>query len=113
MDIGAVHTSETTSSSGKLPQDAIAGQPIVNGQSITMELDTGSAVYIVPASILKGLFNDLELQWTKIHQRTYSGQQLRTLGKPKFDVQINGQRVQDYLYVVDTSRPPLFGRHIE
>ena len=105
-----VHTSETTTSTGKLPKDAIAVNPIVNGQSITMELDTGSAVSIIPASIFKDIFNDLELQPTKIQLRTYSGQQLRTLGKAKVDVQINGQRAQDDLYVVDTSGPPLFGR---
>ena len=54
MDLGAFHTSETTTSTGKLPKDAIAVTPIVNGRSITMELDTGSAVSIIPASIIEG-----------------------------------------------------------
>ena len=110
VDIAAVHTSETTMNTGKLPKDAIAVNPIVNGQSITMELDTGSPVSIVPVSIFKDLVNDLELQPTKIQLRTYSGQRLRTLGKARVDVQVSGQRAQDDLYVVDTSGPPLFSR---
>ena len=59
MGIAAVHTSENTTSTGKLPKDAIAVNPIVKGQSLTMKLDTGSVVSIIPASIFKDLFNEL------------------------------------------------------
>ena len=75
-----------------------------------MELDTGSAVSIVPVSTFNEIFPDIELLPTSMQLRTYSGDQLRALGKAKVEIECNGQRAQDDLYIVDTTGPPLFGR---
>ena len=108
-DIAALRTSESPSA-GKFPKDAIKVTPTVNGQKLTIELDTGSAVSIVPVSTFNEIFPDIELLPTSMQLRTYSGDRLRTLGKAKVEIECNGQRAQDDLYIVDTTGPPLFGR---
>ena len=103
LEIAALDTEKT-------PKDAIWVSPRINGTKVTMELDTGSAVSVIPVSIFKKQFPKTKLQPTPVHLRTYCGNRLRTLGKTTVAIELNGQKAQDDVYIVDSTGPPLFGR---
>ena len=54
-----------------------------------MELDTGSAVSVIPVSTFKKQFPKTKLQPTPVHLRTYCGNRLRTLGKTTVAIELN------------------------
>ena len=91
-DIAALRTSETASS-GQFPKDAIRITPTNNGQKLTVELleqlDTGSAVSIIPISTSNEIFQDANLQPTSMQPQTYRRDRLRTPGKAKVDIKCN------------------------
>ena len=103
LEIAALDTEKT-------PKDAIWVSPRINGTKVTMELDTGSAVSVIPVSTFKKQFPKTNLQPTPVHLRTYCGNRLRTLGKTTVAIELNGQKAQDDVYIVDSTGPPLFGR---
>ena len=103
LEIAALDTEKT-------PKDAIWVSPRINGTKVTMELDTGSAVSVIPVSTFKKQFPKTKLQPTPVHLRTYCGNRLRTLGKTTVAIELNGQKAQDDVYIVDSTGPPLFGR---
>ena len=49
---------------------------LVDGKSLTMELDTGAAITIVSEKQYKGLFSHLPLKESQALLKTYSGEQL-------------------------------------
>ena len=72
-----------------------------------MELDTGSALTILPAGMFHEHF-DLPLQPTML--KPYAGDRLRPKGVFRAHVCYNGQEFEADAYVVDSDGPALFGR---
>ena len=83
--------------------------PKVNGCQLQMELDTGSALTILPASMFHEHF-DLPLQPTSTMLKPYAGDHLRPKGVFRAHVCYNGQEFEADAYVVDSDGPALFGR---
>ena len=85
-------------------------EPSINGRSLKMELDTGSALSIIPLRLYSAHFADLELSPSSVVLKTYTGERVRPTGALDVTVECNEQKVQAQLLVVDTCGPPLFGR---
>ena len=85
-------------------------EPSINGRSLKMELDTGSALSIIPLRLYSAHFTDLELSPSSVVLKTYTGERVRPTGALDVTVECNEQKVQAQLLVVDTCGPPLFGR---
>ena len=81
----------------------------VNGCQLQMELDTDSALTILPASMFHEHF-DLSLQSTSTMLKPYAGDRLRPKGVFRAHVCYNGQEFEADTYVVDSDGPALFGR---
>ena len=52
---------------------------LLEGKKVSMEIDTGSAVSIISEREYNNLLKDLKLRLTRIHLKTYSGEQLPLL----------------------------------
>ena len=74
-----------------------------------MELDTGSALTILPASMFHAHF-DLPQQPTSTMLRPSAGDCLRPMGAFRAHVGYNGQEFEADVYVVNSDGPALFGR---
>ena len=90
--------------------DVIWVTPKVNGQTLKMELDTGSAVSILPNQKCKEMFLNTPLVTTEAILKTYSGEKIAPEGKLHFRVEYNNQVKDVTLYVVKTRGPALFRR---
>ncbi|KAK3738182.1 hypothetical protein QZH41_019573 [Actinostola sp. cb2023] len=66
--------------------------PKVDKEVIKMELDTGSAVTVLPAWKYKELWNDRPLKDTDVILRTYSGERIKPAGKATVQVEYGDQR---------------------
>ena len=78
-----------------------------------MELDTGSAISVIPIKIYKELFSHKPFSVTKLIQaklKTYSGQKIRPAGIINVHVNYEGQEHNLDLFVVKNDSPSLFGR---
>ena len=84
--------------------------PKINGHTLKMELDTGSATFILPLQKYKEMFADTPLVDTKAILKTYLGEKIRPEGKLLVCVEHNNQVKNLTLYVVETRGPALFGR---
>ncbi|XP_033729471.1 uncharacterized protein K02A2.6-like [Pecten maximus] len=96
-----------------LNSDVIWVNPEVNGKLISMELDTGSPVTIVPASVYRKHFKDHELETTTLKLKTYAGDTINPLGLLQARVKLNGQTAVLPIHVVSDKckGPPLLGRN--
>ena len=74
-----------------------------------MELDTGSALTILPSSMFQAHF-DLPLQPTSTMMKPYAGDRLWPKGVFRAHVCYNGQKFEADAYVPDADGPALFGR---
>ena len=83
--------------------------PKVNGCQLQMELDTGSALTILPASMFHEHF-ELPLQPPSTKLKPYAGDRLRPKGVFRAHVCYNGQGFEADAYVVDSDGSALFGR---
>ncbi len=83
---------------------------LVNGQPLTMEVDTGAGVSIAPESLMETLQPPVELQKTNIVLKTYTGQPVPVRGSISVDVDYGEQHVRNLkLLVVKGSGPSLLG----
>ena len=57
-------------------------EPSINGRSLKMELDTGSALSIIPLRLYSAHFADLELSPSSVVLKTYTGERVRPTGVP-------------------------------
>ena len=83
----------------------------VEGKPLKMELDTGSAVSIIPHNLYREKFHDKPLQETKLMLKTYTGENIFPAGVLKVNVEYKDQQplLLD-LYVVKNKGPVLMGR---
>ena len=84
--------------------------PEVQGRVVKMELDTGSAVSVLPYKQYKEHFGHVKLAKSLVTLKTYTGQKITPKGKMKCIVKFKGQEEELTLQVVETPGPALFGR---
>ena len=107
----ALHNVGTNQRHSEKPRnDPIWVHPTLNGTSIPMELDTGSALSILPLRVYNEHFASTELQPTSTVLKPYSGHRLYPKGVLRVRVAYNNQHVEGNVYVVETDGPALFGR---
>ena len=83
----------------------------VNGQPLTMEVDTGAAVSLAPESAVASLLTHSTLQPTGVILKTYTGEQIPVKGTMTVDVKYGQQHHKNLkLLVVSGSGPCLMGR---
>ena len=75
-----------------------------------MELDTGSAVSVIPIRIYKELFHHKPLSVTNARHKTYSGQTIIPAGIINVSVNYEGQEHNLNSFIVKNDCPSLFGR---
>ena len=92
------------------PPAPIFADAKVHGQTLRFEVDTGAGVSILPAALYTRKFADQPLQPCRLRLTTYNGETLHSQGVMCVPVEINGQRADAELYVVDCEGPPLLGR---
>ena len=81
--------------------------PKIEGTPLRMELDTGSAVSVVPFQLYRAKFSHIKLQRSQTTLRTYTGGKLYPKGKINCRVSLDGQTRQ--LEVIESPGPALFG----
>ncbi|XP_065176516.1 uncharacterized protein K02A2.6-like [Sycon ciliatum] len=96
-------------SSGKPPAPLTITAQIA-GQELSMEVDTGAGVSVLPAATYVHLFSKHPLRPAKLVLQAYNGESLRSQGVLRLPVTINGQQAEAELYVVDCEGPALLGR---
>ena len=90
--------------------DIISVTPKIEGKYLKMELDTGSAISVIPIRIYKELFHHKPLSATNTILKTYSGQTITPAGIINVSVNYEGQEHKLVLFVVKNDSPSLFGR---
>ncbi|XP_028656990.1 uncharacterized protein K02A2.6-like [Erpetoichthys calabaricus] len=84
--------------------------PKVEGVTLKMELDTGSALSIISEKDYKEKFPNVKLKGTSVILKTYTGEKIAPIGKLKVTVVYESQRHLLDLYVLSRGGVPLFGR---
>ena len=90
--------------------DIISVTPKIEKKYLKMELDTGSAISVIPIRIYKELFHHKPLSVTNTILKTYSGQTITAAGIINVSVNYEGQEHNLDLFVVKNDSPTLFGR---
>ena len=90
---------------------ALTVSMMVEGERITMQIDTGAAVTVISKELYQEKFKHLPLQPTKMILRTYSGEKLELLGKILVHVQYGDHSAEVPLVVVNGVKPALLGRN--
>ena len=86
--------------------------PSINGQEVSMELDTGAAISVINEVTYKTILaQQPPLKKSSVNLHTYSGEQLEVLGQLQVTVHHNDQTVSLPLIVLRGSGPNLFGRN--
>lgn len=84
--------------------------PEVDGKPLQMELDTGSAVSVIPYSKYSSMYKTAKLHPTSTTLKTYTGEKIKPEGMMKVQVKYKEEIHQLNLYVVNTQGPALLGR---
>jgi hypothetical protein len=84
--------------------------PLLDGNAVRMQLDTGAAIYLLSEAIYKEKLHHLILQPTKMTLKTYTGELVPVRGSVIVTVELNKQKVKLPLYIVKGNHPALLGR---
>ncbi|CAG2213598.1 unnamed protein product [Mytilus edulis] len=82
----------------------------IDNKSVEMEVDTGSALSIIPKKEFDQMFPNRKLDSTDVILRTFSGEKFKPLGVTAVNVNYNDQSEVLSLYVVQKGGGILFGR---
>ena len=82
----------------------------MDGKSVKMEVDTGSAISVIPKKKFDEIFLKRKLKSTDIILRTFSGEKLTPMGVTYIQVKHNNKMERLPLYVVQKGVAILFGR---
>ncbi|XP_040066694.1 uncharacterized protein LOC120840306 [Ixodes scapularis] len=85
-------------------------KPRVEGQTLEMEMDTGSKYSLLPKALYEKHLLHVPLQATPVLFKTLTGETFSPEGVATTEVTFGKSTGQLQLYVVDTPGPPLFGR---
>ena len=91
-------------------KSAIIVLPTVNSVVLPMELDTRSAISMIPVDVYQSKFANCQLQPSNKVLCSFTGESVPCKGMFKVNVQYNSHNVDLVLYVVRDSRHILFGR---
>lgn len=83
----------------------------VDGQPLTMEVDTGAALSLISEKTYKKMFPEVCLQKSNTVLRTYTEERMTVLGEMQVEVQYGQQREHLDLIVVAGEGPSLLGRN--
>ena len=87
---------------------------VIDGATLLMEIDTGSALTLISQTTFSALWpqgKSPHLESTSIRLRTYSGEELRVVGRAVVGVRCGGQVEEELgLVVVGGNGPSLLGR---
>ena len=89
---------------------AIIVHPTVNNVVLAMEVDTGSAVSMIPVHVYESQFSNCQLQPSNKVFRSFAGESVPWKGMFRVHVQYKTDSVDMCWYVVPGSRHVLFGR---
>ncbi|CAG2256061.1 unnamed protein product [Mytilus edulis] len=106
--IASLETFEINNS--KSSKDVMWLKPTVEGVTLKMELDTGSAVSVISQADFSKRLGHVKLIEATIILQTYSGESIKPLGCANVKVHYKGETHALPLYVVPKGGPPLFGR---
>ena len=84
--------------------------PEVQGKPLQMELDTGSAVSVLPLHQYNSMFKSSKLHPTTTVLKTYTGEKIQSKGVMNVEVKYKENKQKLSLYVAETKGPALFGR---
>lgn len=82
----------------------------LDGNPVSLELDTGAAVTIVSEGIYKAYLKHLPMQKSSVKLKDYGGERVPILGEVKVPVVYGNQRHNLPLRVVQGNKPSLLGR---
>jgi len=82
----------------------------INGQSVTMEIDTGAAVTVMSQECWEARFAGLTLEQPTLCLRTYTAEKMTVLGETSVLVRYGKYKGTHKLYVVEGKGPTLLGR---
>ena len=82
----------------------------LEGQPVTMEVDTGAAVSIISKKTHASLFPRAPLHTPKVQLRTYTSDPIHVVGQMTVEVKYQDYTGQHDLYVVAGNGPSLIGR---
>ena len=99
----------------KVGSEARSAHPItvdmvVNGKTLSMELDTGAAVSIISEQTRRSTFPDTPLRKSTSVLRTYTGEPMTVVGEMEVQVNYGAQSHNLLLLVVAGKGPSLVGR---
>ena len=83
----------------------------VDGQSVTMEVDTGAAVSLMSEVTFKELWADRSVDPSTVRLCSYSGEAIPVVGKAEVTISYKKQVAKVPLVVVKGEGPSLFGRN--
>ena len=84
-------------------------QVILNGKSIKFVVDTGSPFTVIPFSFYQKYFNDIPLRQSKRKLYSYDGYELKIKGFIEINTEIDTDKRNVPVLVIDTGGPPLLG----
>ena len=76
-----------------------------------MELDTGSAVSVMPMDMFQKYLCDVELKPTNTILKTYTGESVTPVGKAQIHVKLQKQRKVLQLFIVKEGKMPYLANH--
>uniref|UniRef100_A0A1I8HYJ3 Phosphorylase b kinase regulatory subunit n=1 Tax=Macrostomum lignano TaxID=282301 RepID=A0A1I8HYJ3_9PLAT len=88
----------------------LAVELLLQGKPCRFEVDTGSALTVIPKSLQEDVLPGLRLSPTSTVLRTYTGESFRPIGQAEVAVQHNGQDRRLTLLVVEQGDVALLGR---
>ena len=94
-----------------LGKDAIEVTVKIDNKLTSMELDIGASVSLISADTFNKLWPGRQLKQSDTTLRTYSREQIKTLGSIDVTVVYNNQTVDLPLLVIEGEGPSLFGRN--
>lgn len=96
---------------GSRSPDPITVPMLLNGKTLTMEVDTGAALSVISESTRQSVFPEEPLHPSKLILKTYTDEQMDVTGTLNMRVQYGDQKKKLVLVVVGGDGPSLLGRN--
>ena len=84
----------------------------VNGFATSLQVDTGAAASVLPASLYHESLSELPLEDAMLVLQTYTGEQVKPQGQLALNVSYNSQLVEHKFLVLDAPGPALCGHDL-
>jgi hypothetical protein len=82
----------------------------VDGEIMTMEIDTGAAVSLISQKTYSTLFPNVQLMKPSLKLSTYTAEPIRVMGKINVQVKYKGYVGNHDLHIIEGNGPTLLGR---